>query len=413
MTTPRYLGELQCPRCGTPVAETEAYWGCKQCTDRGLGVNLAAGYDLTGLAEVPVDAAQPGLFRYRELLPLRADTPAVSLGEGSTPLLHLQRYGAAHGLSRLLLKDESRNPTWSYKDRLAAVAVTKAREFGATRIVVSSSGNHGAAAAAYAAAAGIECVVLTIASVPDTMKVLMQSYSAHVYALTRPDDRWTLMRTLVAEHGWMPISGFLRPPVGSNPFGIDGYKTISYELAADLGDAPDVVAVPTAYGDGLVGIHRGFVELHEIGVTTKVPRMVAVDPLGAYAAAHRAGAITEVPDVDSVAFSIAVPTGTQQALDAVAASGGTALAGGDDEEILRRQRELARAEGLFLEPSSVVPLTALDDLVAAGVAGPDDAVVLIGTSSGLKDVGAAAGRLPAVPVIEPDIRSLEKYLALS
>ena len=158
---------------------------------------------------------------------------------------------------------------------------------------------------------------------------------------------------------------------------------------------------------------RGFVELHEIGVTTKVPRMVAVDPLGAYAAAHGAGAITEVPDVDSVAFSIAVPTGTQQALDAVTASGGTALAGGDDEEILRRQRELARAEGLFLEPSSVVPLTALDDLVAAGVAGPDDAVVLIGTSSGLKDVGAAAGPLPAVPVIEPDIRSLERYLALS
>jgi threonine synthase len=413
MSDSYYLGGLACVRCGAPIAEADAFMGCPRCAADGVSANVLARYDLTGLTELPVAAGEPGLFRYRDLLPLRPETRPVSLGEGGTPLVHLERFGAQRGFSRLLLKDEARNPTWSYKDRLAAVAVTKAREAGVSRIVVSSSGNHGAATAAYSAAAGIDCVVLTIASVPETMKVLMQSYSAHVLAFRTPEDRWHLMRQLVSERGWMPMSGFLDPPAGSNPFGIDGYKTIAYEIFTDLGAAPDVVLVPVAYGDGLVGIHRGFVDLRDIGLIDRVPRLVAVDPLGAYEAGLKHGVGTCVPDVDSVAFSISVPCGTFQALHAIQDSGGAAITGAPDRAIMQHQQLLARSEGLYLEASSAITLTVLPELLVRGLATPDDTVVAIGTSSGLKDVGATAELLTSVPVVEPKLEALDRLMGAS
>ncbi len=407
-----YRGRLACPRCGTEFAEAEAFAGCGRCNAEGIPVNLAPSYDLAPADALPEDPAQPGLFRYRALLPLGVEGDPVSLGEGGTPLLRPARLASALGVPGLLVKDETRNPTWSYKDRLAAVAVTKAVHAGADTIIVSTTGNHGAAAAAYAAAAGLRCVVLTLASVPLTMKVLMQTYGAEVVALRRGPERWKVMREAVAERRWTPLSGFADPPIGSNPFGIEGYKTIAYELLAQLGRPPDVVVVPTAYADGLSGIWRGFTDLAALGLIDRLPRMVAAEPFGPHARALADG--TEVagpvPAGPSVAFSTASPVGTFQGLATLRGSAGTAIAVPDDEEILDAQALAGRTAGLYVEAASATCFPAVRRLARDGRIGAEDAVVTIATATGLKDINATAADLPEVPVIEPTLPALDRAL---
>ena len=195
----RVLG-LQCLRCHSRFEEPRLFAGCPRCRAEGIAVNLTVAYDLVPLAGVTPETfgtAARGLWRFRPLLPVRPAHP-VSLGEGATPLVHLQRLGRRLGLPRLYAKDESQNPTWSYKDRLCATAVTHALETGARVITISSTGNHGASTAAYAARAGVPCVIFTLASVPETMKTLMQAYGAAVVTCPTSESRWELMRRAVS-----------------------------------------------------------------------------------------------------------------------------------------------------------------------------------------------------------------------
>ena len=171
-----------------------------------MAVNLSVRLDLSSLAGLRPDSLPStprGLWRYGAVLPVAAEH-AVSLGEGATPLVHLDRLGRRLGLPRLFAKDESRNPTWSYKDRLCAVAVSHAVATGARVITISSIGNHGASTAAYAARAGLPCVIFTLASVPDTMKTLMQAYGAAVVACPTSESRWQLTREGIERLGWYP-----------------------------------------------------------------------------------------------------------------------------------------------------------------------------------------------------------------
>jgi threonine synthase len=393
---------LQCLRCRARFTEPRLFAGCPRCRAEGVPVNLTVEYDLSGLAGIApgeLTEAGPGLWRYRRLLPVRS-APPVSLGEGGTPLIHLERLGRRLGRPRLFAKDESRNPTWSYKDRLCAVAVTHAVDLGARVVTISSTGNHGASTAAYAARAGLPCVIFTLASVPDTMKTLMQAYGAAVVACATSEARWALMGEAVERLGWYPTSGFALPPVGSSPWGIEGYKTIAYEVAEALGwVAPDVVIVPSGYSDGLFGIWKGFAELGTLGLVGKTPRMVAAEPFGPLAHALERG--LEAPEAvtapgRSVAFSIASRYGTWQGLAALRQSGGTA-APVTDESIGEAQRALASEEGIFAEPSSAAALAAVMQLAAAKALDPMETLVIVITSSGLKDPGATRTWLPDVP----------------
>lgn len=411
MTT-YYTRELACIRCGALWPETAAFDGCVSCAAQGAPSNLAPQYELTS-GKIPVADSQPGLFRYRTLLPVSdTDTP-ISLGEGRTPALPIRRTGEALGLSNLWIKDESRSPTWSYKDRLAAVAVTKAYADGADTVVVSTTGNHGAAVAAYAAAAGLRCVALTLRSVPETMRTLMQSYGAAVVAYDRPIDRWNVMAEAVKERGWVPMSGFADPPIGSNPFGIDGYKTIAYEIVEQFGREPDVLILPVAYADGLAGIARGFADLHKLGVTESIPRFVAGESFGPYgrALSDETDVTGHVSTQPSVAFSIATSVGTYQGIDALRRSSGTTVAVPDDEEIMVMQSQLARQEGIYLEAASLLPLIAARVLARKGWLHSSDLVVTIGTSTGLKDVAETASRLPAPENPEPTLAALDTVLS--
>lgn len=409
--TERYLGFLRCPRCGLRASEAEAPFGCRECAHSGMGVNLAPAYALTP-GPLPWKPSEPGLFGFRELLPLAPDVVPISLGEGATPVVPLNRLGPRLGLRRLMLKDETRNPTWSYKDRLAAVAVTKAAASGASTVIVSSTGNHGAAVAAYAAAAGLCCVVLTVSSVPREMKILMQAYGASVVAYEKGPDRWSVMRAAVDEFGWTPISGPMSPPVGSNPFGLEAYKTIAYELWRQLGEIPDAIVVPTAYGDGLAGIRRGFADLIALGLANRMPRLVAVDPFGAYARGLQPGAESLPPILKkpSMAFSVAATVPTYQGLDAVRATNGTAVAEPSDDAIARMQLELASAEGLYAEGASVLTVLAAKQLAERRWLDRDESVVLLSTSTGLKDPNSTATHLPDLPVLEPTLTALAAAL---
>ena len=401
---------LECPRCGALYEDGRLFTGCPRCRAEHVPVNLAVKVDVARLAHLATEgfpATPRGLWRFRALLPVAGERP-VTLGEGATPLIPLERVGRRLGLPRLYAKDESQNPTWSYKDRLCAVAVTHAVETGARVVTIASTGNHGASTAAYAARAGLPCVIFTLASVPATMKTLMQAYGAAVVACPTPEARWALMRQGIERLGWYPTGGFQAPPVGSNPYGIEGYKTLACEIAEDLGwRAPDLVVVPSAYSDGLWGIWKGMRELRALGLVADVPRMVAAEPYGPLAAALERALETPAPvrGEGSIAFSIATRYGTWQGLAALRESRGLGVQV-TDEGIFEAQRALAREEGVFVEPSSAAALTAVMQLVARKAVDPEQTIVLVLTSSGLKDPGASRAWLPEVPAAGDDFDAL-------
>ena len=405
----RVIG-LECLRCHAVYREQRLFSGCPGCAQQGVPVNLTVALDLAplhGLRPEHFSTTSRGLWRFADVLPVAGER-AVSLGEGATPLIHLERLGRRLGLRGLYAKDESQNPTWSYKDRLCSVAVTHAIEVGTRVITIASTGNHGASTAAYAARAGLPCVIFTLASVPDTMKTLMQVYGAALVACPTPESRWALMRQGVERLGWYPTSGFLMPPIGSNPYGIEGYKTIAYEIAEEFEwRAPDIVVVPSAYSDGLFGIWKGWTELHALGFIKTLPRMIAAEPFGPLTNALERG--LDVPERvtggQSVALSIASPYGTYQGLTALKASGGRSVRL-TDEGILEAQRALAREEGIFGEPSSVAALTAVMQLASQKMLDPDQTIVMVITSTGLKDPGASRPWLPPVPAAPDDFAGL-------
>jgi threonine synthase len=392
---------LECLRCHAVHDDPRLYTGCPACAAERVPVNCSVKWDLAplvGLGPERLAAPGRGLWRWRRTLPV-GDAAPVTLGEGGTPLVHLARLGAQLGLERLFAKDESQNPTWSYKDRLCSVAVTHAVAAGARVITIASTGNHGASTAAYAARAGLPCVIFTLASVPDTMKTLMQAYGAAVVACPTSESRWTLMREGVERLGWYPTSGFIAPPVGSNPWAIEGYKSIAYEIAEDLGwTAPDTVVVPSCYSDGLYGVWKGWREIEALGLVARTPRMVAAEPFGplAHALAKGLAAPERVAAGTSVAFSIASPYGTYQGLAALKESGGlgTPIT---DEGIFEAQRALGRDEGIYAEPSALTSLVAVMQLARQGRFRRDETVVVVLTSGGLKDYGASRAWLPELP----------------
>jgi threonine synthase len=403
-----YTAAVGCPRCPAELPEDQAIGGCPTCLAQGTPVNLVPRYQpLDG--PVPFDRSQPGLFGWRALLPIADSTRPVSLGEGSTPLVTAPALASWLGVRSVLVKDESQNPTWSYKDRLAAVAVTKAAELGKDTVVVASSGNHGAAVAAYAAAAGLRCVVLSTRAVPPTMSTLLRIYGSELYLVETPANRWRVMAEGVQRLGWFPISGYQAPPVGSVPFGIEAYKTIAYEIQAQLGPAvPSWVAVPVAYADGLAGIERGYRDLLNCGSIGRSPRMLAVEPLGAHAEALRHGKQIAGPVQRraTVAFSTGSPWATYQGLDALRRSRGAAEGDISDADILAAQARVAECAGIYMETASAASMVALERLATRGALGQDDDVLIVNTSSGLKTVAETQAVLAPPPSIEPSLSAL-------
>lgn len=405
-----HIHALKCIRCGSLFPPTSYDCACERCRADGVASNLTVVYDGQVHRERGALPKQPAsLWRFADFLPVE-DGAAVTLGEGMTPLVPLRRLD----LGRAFVKDETRNPTWSFKDRLATVAISIARQRGARVIGCASSGNAGAAAAAYSARAGLPCVVFTLRDTPTPMLAQIRAYGAMVIAASGKDDRWKLLAGAVRRYGWFPTSPFLDPPIGSNPYGIEGYKTLAYEIAEQLDwQAPDWCVLPVCYGDALYGVWKGFEELLELGWIEQRPRLVAAEIAGSLEAALAQGLEmpqSAAPRKPSIAISIDADRGTYQAVQALRHSNGVAVKVAD-AEIEAWQNSLATHEGLYAEASSAAPLAAIDRLRRSGVIGTDQTVVAIVTASGLKDAGRPAHSLDDVPLVPADLDAMRDALA--
>ena len=381
-----YLIDLQCPECGETFSAETVQTYCHNCN-----APLLARYDLRrASAELDRDALtrRPrGMWRWRELLPVRDPVNEVSLGEGDCPLLPLPRLAAQFGLPRLFVKDESFNPTGTFKARGMAAAVSRAKELGLRELVTPTAGNAGGALAAYAARAGLPAHVFMPQDAPPANAAEARAYGAAVRLVPGLiHDAGRLAAAEAAQHGWFDVSTF------KEPYRVEGKKVMGYELAEHFGwQLPEVVIYPTGGGTGLVGMWKAFAELAELGWLTgqQRPRMVSVQAAGcapivrALAAGAPRAAFFENASTVASGLRVPGPFADQQILRALRESWGTAVAV-TDAEILAAQHQLATMEGLFAAPEGAATLAGLAHLVEQGWVKPDERVVLFNTGSGLK-----------------------------
>jgi threonine synthase len=357
--------------------------GCPACSRADAPQVLELRFRPEEAPRPPAARSGRGLARYLDLLPVQADSFS-SLGEGGTPLIRSRKIGPELGLEQLWFKNDSCNPTWSFKDRYVSVSVGIARQFGFSAVAVTSTGNLGVSTAAYCARAGLSCHIIAPRDFPAIARRRAEAFGAAIITV-EAEQRQGVFETLCEQHGWFPLGLFL-PRSVSNPFGVEGYKTFAYELIEALGEAPAAVLFPSARGNGLYGAWKGFREALDWGWIERMPRMIACQPAGAdsLAEAMRRGsdAPISLPPFTSVAFSASEPVAGPHALSAIRASGGTAFSVGEDD-ILSAQARLAREEGIFIETSSALSVAALNQAVAAGIVDRGAPVVSILTGPGL------------------------------
>ncbi|NIR30625.1 MAG: threonine synthase [Gammaproteobacteria bacterium] len=378
-----YVSHLECSRTGE-----------RHAADRLHGLSAAGRpllvrYDLGALGHAlsqEMLARRPGGFwRYRELLPVPEGAQRISLGEVTTPLIELPRLAGRAGC--LLVKDDGRLPTGSFKARGLAVAVSMARHFGVIHLAMPSNGNAGAALAAYATRAGIRSTVFCPA---DTPEVNLRETALQGAEVCRVDGLIDAcgqrVETGREAAGWFDVATL------KEPYRIEGKKTMGLELAEQLGwSLPDVIFYPTGGGTGLIGMWKAFRELNEIGWIPpgKYPRMIAVQASGCapIVSAFDAGVEYATPwrNAHTLAVGIRVPAaiGDFLILRAIRESGGCAIAV-DDEDILTARTEVARTEGLLLCPEGAATYAAYKAALADGRVEPQERVVLFNCASGLK-----------------------------
>jgi threonine synthase len=389
------LSHLACARCGARHDPALVQGTC------ACGSPLLARYDLARAAALTSPAAiaarPPDLWRYHELLPVSRAARVVSLGEGMTPLLPLPNVARKAGLRRLLMKDESLIPTGTFKARGAAVGVSRAAELGVRGVAMPTNGNAGAAWAAYAARAGLASLIVMPRDAPAVTRAECVAVGAELRLAegTIADAGVVCAAAVAGRPGYQDASTL------KEPYRIEGKKTMGLEIAEQLGwRLPDVIVYPTGGGVGIIGIHKALGELRELGwVSGPLPRLVAVQASGCapvVRAFERGEAACEPwPHPRTVAFGITVPKplGDFLILDAVRATGGTALAV-TDRELLASQREVARLEGAFICPEGAAGFAAVARLRESGWLRAGDEVVVLNTGAGLIYPGTVAAGQP-------------------
>jgi threonine synthase len=378
---------LECAACGLRHEARRLHNLCTEC-----GKPLLVRYDLeraaASLTKESLATRAPDLWRYREVLPVEHDENIVNLGEGFTPLVHASRLGAQLGLSQLFIKDEGQNPTQSFKARGMAAAVSMAKELGAKKLAVPSAGNAAGALAAYAARAGLAAFIFMPNDTPRANVIECEQTGAQVTLMDGliTDCGAEVARRKEAE-GWFDVSTL------KEPYRIEGKKTMGYELAEQFDwELPDVILYPTGGGTGLIGMWKAFAEMEQMGwIGSKRPRMVTVQAAGcapivrAFEEGKRFA--DEFPNAQTTASGLRVPKaiGDFLILDALRASGGTAIAV-TDKELIDATKVIGAAEGIFCAPEGAACLPALQKLIAEASVKPDERVVLFNTGSGVKYV---------------------------
>lgn len=385
-----FLTHLECTACGQPHD-----WHSLQNLCTACAKPLFAIYDLNALRKLDrnirssLTSREKSLWRWRELLPLPDDIEPVSLGEGGTPLLHARNFARELGVD-LWIKDESINPTQSFKARGMSVAVSMAKYLGSKKLAVPSAGNAGGALAAYAAHAGLEAHIFMPRDTPRANVVECRQLGAHV---TLIDGLITDCGAEIArrkeKEGWFDVSTL------KEPYRIEGKKTLGYEIAAQLNwKLPDVILYPTGGGTGLIGMWKGFDEMEQLGwINRERPRMFSIQASGcapivrAFEAGEKSAA--EFPNAQTMAAGLRVPKaiGDFLMLKILRDSNGGAIAI-DDPEIIRAVGEVGAKEGLFVAPEGAACFPALRRLVQSGKIEQGKRVVIFNTGAGIKYLDA-------------------------
>ena len=379
-----FLTHLECTACGL-----RHDWARLQNLCTACGKPLFAIVDLKaaarGITREKLATRERSLWRYRELLPLPENAEPISLGEGGTPLLRAKKFGGDVDVD-LWIKDESLNPTQSFKARGMSVAVSMAKYLGAKKLAAPSAGNAGGALAAYAARAGLEAHIFMPRDTPRANIIECRELGAHV----------TLIDGLITDCGaeiarrkekeaWFDLSTL------KEPYRIEGKKTLGYELAEQLNwKLPDVILYPTGGGTGLIGMWKAFDEMEKLGwIDSERPRMFSVQASGcapivrAFEAGDKFAA--EFPNAHTVASGLRVPKaiGDFLMLNILRESKGGAVAI-DDDEMIRMVREVGSKEGLFVAPEGAACFAALKKLRGSGKIDSGERVVIFNTGSGIK-----------------------------
>jgi len=379
---------LRCRECGSEH-EPARLSVCPEC----LGP-LDAFYDYREVdwSEASLSRRPRSIWRYRELLPLLDPRKAVDLGAGFTPLRRADRLAKELGLEELYLKDDTVNPTYSFKDRPASVAVSKAMELGYEVVGCASTGNLAAATAAHSAKAGLPCYVFIPKGIEGTKVSQAIAYGARIIRVSGTYDEANAAASRAAERfGWALVN------INVRPYYVEGSKSLAFEVCEQLGwEAPDHVIVPIGSGALLNAIAKGFGELRDLGlIEGRGPKISGAQGLGcspvvdAFKSGRDYIEPVEAPNTIAKSLAIGDPGDGIYALRRIRDSGGRAEAA-SDAEIAEAIRLLGRTEGLFAEPAGAVTVAALKKLIAAGAVGRDERVVCYITGNGLKAPDAVA-----------------------
>ncbi len=405
---------FRCTECATAYGEDDVRLTCPACATKQEPGGVTRGVLDVEIDELPrswPEALPSHPDFLTAFLPLDSAEHLPPLPVGGTPLLSVPELRRALGMPRLWVKDDTRNPSGSTKDRASLLVVTKARQYGYDTVAAASTGNAATALAAVSAAAGTRAILFVPAAAPEAKLVQMLSYGATVLPIDgNYDDAFELCLAACEEFGWYNRNTAL------NPFTIEGKKTAGLEIARDLApEAVDAVLVPTGDGVILSGVAKGLADLVRSGLIDRMPRMIAVQPEGSagIVTALKEGrdTVTSVPGAKSVADSLTVevPRNALQCIRVVRQSGGSGVAV-SDQAILEAIPRLAKLTGVFAEPSAAASLAGLEVALRKGLVERDERVVLLVTGTGLKDVGAAARAVVRPGVVEPTLEAVAATL---
>lgn len=401
------VAEYKCLECARTFQASQIKYVCPEC-----GGNLDVRYDYERISQHFSKASLGAdrnltIWRYRPLLPMKSTSPVPPLSVGWTPLYDCPRLADEFGVRQLLVKDDGRNPTASFKDRPSALAVVKAQEAGANVATTASSGNAGAALAGMCASVGMKSVIFVPATTPAAKVAQLQIYGATVVLVEGSYEQACELCLAASER-----FGWYQRTTGYNAFTAEGKKTAAFEIAEQLQwQVPDRVIVGVGDGNIIGGLWKGFYDLQQLGWIGRIPKLTGVQAAGAaplVAAINGDGVIRPVIG-QTIADGINVgdPRDGTRAMRAMLDSGGGAVAV-SDEEIIAAIPRLARATGVFAEPGAAAAFAGFVKLRESGVIQSEESVVLVITGNGLKDINSARRSVGEPLRIQSNVAELDK-----
>jgi len=402
---------LRCLDCGKEYSNPkESLYRCEKCE----GGSLEIIYDYDKIAHKInikiLEKRKIGVWKYKELLPVRDSSKIITLGEGGTKLHECKRLAEVLGIEKIYAKDETRNPTGTFKDRPATVGISKALELGAKTVAIASDGNAGPATAAYAAKAGLKCYVFMPSTTPVERIVQVQMFGGKVILVKGTvSDCIDILTNVQDGYGWHQLT----TAIPSNPYQAEGSKTIAYEICEDLGwNVPDWVVIPVGGGGLLTSNWKGFKEFFELGIIKKLPKVAAVQAKGCAPVVKVYNNNKEKienwgkPKTIAITIGVPYPLDGATALKSIRESKGTATAV-SDEEILNMEKLLAQTEGIFAEPAGAASLAGVKKLIKKGIIGNKEKVVFEVTGTGLKDLKSAMKMHEKPPCIKAEPKEVK------